>query len=250
MEIKNPGFIITSVSAANARNCPGTVALPSAVSEKSKEEDWPLIKRALSAARFESHRINAAEDDERVFRRYQWNAAISERFYVPLQTLEVVLRNRFDEAISAKSKDPDWLTKVPGWLQENGRNDVLKAHAFLAERKRPLTQARVVQEMSFGFWTSLLNGKYETLFHAIGAQVFPGMPRTIRTRANASVRFESIRLLRNRIFHFRRIWNRPDLERDFNSILEAIEWVNPDARRLLLPSDTALAFQRVLSMRV
>lgn len=112
-----------------------------------------------------------------------------------------------------------------------------------------MTQPRVVQEMSFGFWTSLLNGRYEPLFHAIGAQVFPGMPRRERTRGHASHRFEAIRGLRNRIFHFRRIWNRPDLQCDFDQLTEAISWVNPDARRLLLPEGADNKFAAVLALR-
>ena len=137
-------------------------------SDKSKGHDFALIKKALSGERFESHRNDLKESDELVFARYQWNAGICENYYGPLRILEVVLRNGFNEAISAKGKDPDWLTVVPGWLQPNGKHDVQKAHEFLKERGRPITQARVVQEMSFGFWTSLLNSKYETLFHGIG----------------------------------------------------------------------------------
>lgn len=234
---------------SGARNGPGTVQPILPDEGISKANDFALIKKALSPERFESHRRTAGESDEVIFQRYQWNAEVCEHFYAPLRILEVVLRNSFNESISSKANDVNWLTAIPQWLQPNGREDVVKAHDFLKERNKPITQARVVQEMSFGFWTSLLNSKYETLFHAIGAKVFPTMPKPIRTRANASVRFESIRDLRNRIFHFRRIWNRPNLENDFHQILEAIEWVNPDARRLLLPAEALADFRDVYSRR-
>ncbi len=237
------------MNATDARNGPGAVSTQSILSVQSKAQDLELIKKALSRERFESHRKDANEPDEKVFERYQWNAVICEHFYSPLRILEVVLRNSFDEAISAKSGDRNWLTKVPSTLNEKQQAAVREAHAFLADRQRTITQARVVQEMSFGFWTSLLNGRYEQLFHAIGAQVFLGMPRSQRTRGNASHRFESIRTLRNRIFHFRRIWNRPDLQRDYDQILEAIDWVNPDARRLLLPEGSENKFSAVLALR-
>jgi hypothetical protein len=208
-----------------------------------------LIKAALSAERFDSHRLASDETDERVFLRYQWNAEVSECYYAPLRVLEVVLRNRFDLGVAANFRNPDWLLAVPGWLGETGQQDVRKAHAYLAERGREVTQARMVQEMSFGFWTSLLNGRYESLFHALGARVFPGLPRAMRTRANASRRFESIRLLRNRIFHFRRIWNRPDLAGDFDRIVEAIHWVDPRAGNLLLPVDARNRLHELLQRR-
>lgn len=199
--------------------------------------------------RFESHRQNPNDSDEIVFARYQWNAVVCEHFYGPLRILEVTLRNSFDQAIAIRVQDGNWLTKIPGWLRESEQRDIREAHEFLNKRNRTITHARVVQEMSFGFWTSLLNGRYEPLFHAIGAQVFPGMPRSQRTRGNASHRFETIRTLRNRLFHFRRIWNRPDLKADYNHILEAIDWVNPDSRRLLLPEGAENEFAAALAKR-
>ena len=233
----------------DARNCPGTVPQRFPSCAESKAEDFSLLKKILSIDRFESYRANANDSDELIFERYQWNASICECFYVPLRILEVVLRNSFNEAIAAQSRDVNWLTKSPSWLQPHSRDSVVEAHQFLAKRRRPLTQARVVQEMSFGFWTSLLNSRHETLFHRIGAQVFPGLPKRQRTRAQASAKFEEIRALRNRIFHFRRIWNRPDLNQDFEGIVEAMNWVNCETERLLLPPDARRRFQAVLINR-
>lgn len=237
------------MSTTNARNGPGTVPSPSVNWSESKENDFASIKQALSVERFESYRRQPNEPDEVVFARYQWNAVICGHFYGTLRILEVTLRNSFDRAIATKTGDANWLTKVPAWLRESEQEDVRKAHSFLVARKRNITQSRVVQEMSFGFWTSMLNGRYEPLFHSIGAAVFPGMPRSQRTRGNASQRFESIRTLRNRIFHFRRIWNRPDIQADYDQILEAIGWVNPQARRLFLPDGSEAQFANALAQR-
>jgi hypothetical protein len=222
----------------------------SPVASQNQADDLALVKSAISLDRFESHRASSSDSDETVFRRYRWNAMICEHFYAPLRILEVVTRNSFDAAISSKLGNPHWLTSVPQWLQPNGRDDVKYSLDTLAERSRPITQGRMVQEMSFGFWVSLLNSKYETLYHGIGARVFPGMPPgPKRTRAEALKRFENIRILRNRIFHCRRIWNRLNLEQDYNQILEAIEWVNTDARRLLLPSDAVSKFLTAMASR-
>ena len=214
---------------------------------KSKE-DYALIRKALSGARFESHRNLAGDSDDLIFVRYQWHAALCEHFYTPLQILEVALRNSFNDAMMPIF-GTDWLTATPQWLRKNERDDVSKSYQFLQERSRPITQDRMVQEMSFGFWVSLLNSEYETLFHKLGSRVFPGLPKSSRTRSVVSNRFNMIRQLRNRIFHFRRIWNRPDLEKDYDQILEAIEWVNMDARRLLLPGDSVTKFLQVLGTK-
>lgn len=79
--------------------------------------------------------------------------------------------------------------------------------------------------------------------------MFPGLPRSQRTRGNASQRFENIRTLRNRIFHFRRIWNRPNLQDDYDQVLEAVAWVNPDARRLFIPNGAEARFSETLAKR-
>ncbi|MEO6005263.1 MAG: hypothetical protein ABIZ04_09725 [Opitutus sp.] len=236
------------MSTTNARNGPGTVAQESPNQTKSKT-DFALIRKALSSERFESHRKEANETDERVFDRYQWNALICEQFYGPLRTLEVTLRNSLDSGIGVKTGDGNWLTKVPGWLREKEQDDVSAAHDFLSSRGRTITQARMVQEMSFGFWTSFFNSRNEPLFHSIATHVFPGLSKQQRTRGNVSQRFESIRSLRNRIFHFRRIWNRPNLQRDYDEIVEAVGWVNADACRLLLAPDSSAKFAGALAAR-
>jgi hypothetical protein len=136
---------------------------------------------------------------------------------------------------------------IPGWLQPYAIESISDAHESLKKSTRTITNDLVVQELSFGFWTSLLNSKYETLFHAVGAKVFPSMRSP--QRKTASVRFENIRTIRNRIFHFRRIWNRPNLPRDMAEILEAIDWINADARRLLLGDDSMGEFEIILARR-
>ncbi len=234
------------MSTTNARNGPGTVAQPSSPVDKCKDEDYALIKRALSPARFESHRASNFDSDEKIAARYLWNGELAESFYRPLQILEIVYRNAMDSAI--REKDKNWLMVSPGWFQPYATDSLDEARASLKERStRPLTHDRIVQELSFGFWTSLLNSKYETLFHGIGEKVFPALPS--RTRKVASVRFENIRSLRNRIFHFRRIWNRPNLKKDYTEILETIDWINSNARRLLLATNSEANFDALLTRR-
>jgi hypothetical protein len=217
---------------------------------KSKEEDFVLIKKALSQARFESYRETADEADEVLFARYQWNAEVSECFYATLTVLEVLMRNRLSEAIAVNFRNPNWLTSAAAWLGDEQKNDVEEGIRYLAKRGHPITQDRMVQEMSFGFWTSLLSRHYEVLiFRNIAAGAFPGMTRAMRTRDNVSRRIESIRKLRNRIFHFRRIWNRLDLLAEFDGILEAIDWLNPKAKELLIPAQCRARFVEMLNRK-
>lgn len=79
--------------------------------------------------------------------------------------------------------------------------------------------------MNFGFWTSLLDKRYEQV-PALLKSAFPHMPRRLRTRINLSKRFNEVRKLRNRIFHHEPIWYWP-LPDKHQRIIEAIRWIEP-----------------------
>ena len=57
--------------------------------------------------------------------------------------------------------------------------------------------------------------------------IFPHAPRRSSTRSTIQCRLESIRRLRNRVFHFEPIWRLPDLRQQHLEILEIIGWINP-----------------------
>ena len=59
------------------------------------------------------------------------------------------------------------------------------------------------------------------------------MPSKIRTRRTLSKRFNRIRLLRNRIFHYEPIWHWKDLKNQYEELLEALDWIEPKAAMLL-----------------
>src|ERR1019366_4080134 len=97
---------------------------------------------------------------------------------------------------------------------------------------------RIVSQLTFGFWVSLLNGRYEqVLWPRMLLPAFPNMPRTIRTRKTLSTRFHEIRALRNRVFHHERISHWPNLARCHDDILETLDWINPGLREVLASID-------------
>ena len=97
-------------------------------------------------------------------------------------------RNAVHAEIALVTKTPEWLTNTPSFFYEDERSAILNSKESLLKRKRTLTEPLLVAEMSFGFWTSLLDARYETMWHKIIAGVFPSMPRSIRTRTEAARR--------------------------------------------------------------
>lgn len=62
---------------------------------------------------------------------------------------------------------------------------------------------------------------------------FPHMRSTKRWRLDVYHRYNTLRLLRNRVFHFERIWNNRHLERNHDELLEAISWISPELRNAI-----------------
>ena len=75
-----------------------------------------------------------------------------------------------------------------------------------------MTENFLVSEMKFGFWTSLLNSRYDRLWPKIIGEVFPNMPKTSRTRGDASILMNEVRKLRNAALHHHSIWHWNDLK--------------------------------------
>ncbi len=194
------------------------------------------LLQALSTERLNAYRarLPVTASDSQVFGRYAWNMTLSESLYPSLQLLEITLRNTLHRAASTAYGQATWFD-ITGVLQHNHERDaVSKAKATLAQQHKPLDASRIVAEVNFGFWTSLLDRRYEqTLWPRLLKLAFPHMPRQLRTRANLSKRFHRVRQLRNRVFHHEPIWHWHDLAQQHHDILEAISWIEPAAQELI-----------------
>lgn len=188
------------------------------------------IERTVSAARLSVYRRPTDVGDLDAIARYLWNVALSEALYPALQTLEITLRNSLCDAITSHFIDPLWFDRQPPVLHQSELDKVAAAKRELLREKKPLEAGRIVAELNFGFWTSLLDRRYERiLWPRFLKQVFPAMPRRIRTRHALSQRLNTVRKLRNRVFHHESIITSsiPDLHARHKQILEVIAWISP-----------------------
>ena len=156
-----------------------------------------------------------------------WNILLCECLYPSFQILEVAFRNSVHFEIAQALKIPDWLMTDPGILYEDEISAIQKskASATLKVNRRALTEDILIAEMKFGFWTSLLDSRYETLWHKIIAGVFPHMPKTIRTRREASKLMNAVRRLRNASLHHHSIWHWHDLKDQHDQMRTLIEYI-------------------------
>jgi hypothetical protein len=194
------------------------------------------LRRAISDERIEGYRCSPEETDVDLFARYFWNIALSQALYPQLQTFEVALRNSISLALS-QTITTDWLVS-PSYLRPTERLQVPTAIERIARQGHPVTSGRIIAALSFGFWTSLLDSRYEQLFWPRSLQAaFPHMPRRLRTRRFILHRVDSIRTLRNRVFHYEPIWRFPDLEQRHMDLLAALNWVAPSVCAVMTSAD-------------
>lgn len=180
---------------------------------------------AVSETRFMAFQQGA--DSRTALARYLWNVALCEALYPAFHTLEVGFRNSIHKEFSRVCSCDNWLIERAEILHPRERPSIDSALAKIEQRRRELSEARLIAELSFGFWTSLLDSRYEQIWRQVIAGVFPVMPRRIRTRRNISAMMHPIRKLRNLAFHHHAIWDRDDLERTHQAALDLIGWINP-----------------------
>ncbi len=168
------------------------------------------LRKSLSDKRFSGYLGRGTQLD--AFAKYLWNAHICESLCPCFQLLEVAFRNKLHSQIGSAIGVPNWILAEHRIFYEDERNAMIKAKESLTLARSPTTEDYLVAEMKFGFWTSLLNSKYDKLWPKIIADVLPNMPKASRTRADVSILMNGVRRLRNASLHHHSIWHWADLK--------------------------------------
>ncbi len=204
------------------------------------------LRLPISSDRLERYRPVGGSDLE-MLSTYVWNLALAEALQPCLQTFEVALRNGIHAALS-ESYGERWF-EDQGLLLTREREAARIAQAALRRHNKPINPGRVVAELRFGFWTSMLSRPYEnTIWHADRQRplriAFPNVPRRYRSRGKIWLRCDAARKLRNRVVHAEPIFDRPGLDAEHGEILESLGWISPPLRDLVLVSDRFLTIYR------
>lgn len=212
------------------------------------------LKLAFSIERLNSYlfhvKCNNNKNDALI--AYSWNIELSQSLYPALQILEIALRNSLHKAISSIYKTESWFEL--SFLYEREKQDVLKAKEKLKKDKKPIESCRLIAELSFGFWTSLFDVRYEhnqILWPKLFKFIFTFLPKGQRTRPFLSRELNRIRFLRNRIFHYEPIWHWRDLPDQHNSIIHLINGLSHPASNYfnILDRFTEIYFSGKLQIR-
>ncbi len=193
-----------------------------------------LLERVLSKPRLDKYRTSPSDTPRVVMGRYLWNLALCRGLYSGLQYLEVAFRNRLHDALTAHFGVATWFD-MP-WVLPRELQKVTNAKAELQKRQSLLEPDRIIAELSFGFWTSLLSSAYDQIIwnqQSVIRQSLPHMPNHLRTRRRISDRMHQLRLLRNRVFHYEPIWHWRNLPQQQAELRQTLQWFEPALLGLL-----------------
>lgn len=187
------------------------------------------IKRLISKDRIQPYLHCHKNNFDLAIEHYKANIRVSESFYPLISVLEVGLRNNINSALTKKYKTESWFEnsmfiKEASSFQIDRISDARKS---ILIAKKEVTPGRIVSGLSLGFWTSLLDSRFERIFWKELRLAFPNCPKHLRQRKNMSAKFNGIRKFRNRLFHHEAIsWNFKVLENYKEEIFDGISWLD------------------------
>lgn len=207
------------------------------------------LRRGLSPDRLASYRPTGG-DDLAMAANYFWNTALCQTLYPSLSALEVSMRNGIHGALSAHFATTAWYD-IPQLLLPRESAQISDAKRKIRRSGKPIAPPRVVAALSLGFWTSILDTGYGARIWiaknpaVLVRQAFPYAPLHMQVRSRAHDRFNTIRFLRNRVFHYEPIWkgvslpdgrtaSLADLHAD---IVDSIGWVDPTLQASVVAFD-------------
>lgn len=162
---------------------------------------------------------------------YLWNVELCEAFYYSLNAVEISLRNGLHRSLTQHFGVPHWYDGH-GVMEPYQKNEIDRVKARIQERGDPITPDRVVSELVFGFWVTILSRNYDArLWSANNAvplkNAFIQIPRSMRQRQKIHQRYNSIRELRNRVMHHEPLYDDPILGQRHGEVYQALHWLNP-----------------------
>jgi len=148
---------------------------------------------------------------------------LSEAFYVPLQVLEICLRNKIDAAMTQTYGSSWLLDSAAAPLTDFSRRLVNEAIKNVSCDAR---HGKIVAEIKFAFWVGLLAKGYDqTIWRTACYKAFSSAKG--KKRGEVHGRLNAIRRFRNRIAHHEPIFQK-DIATIHAEIIEATSWMCTD----------------------
>jgi hypothetical protein len=182
------------------------------------------LEAALSLERFGRYVAWSGGDRMAALTLYTLNSRLSEALYIPLQGLELALRNRI-HTVMATGHGERWFEDKGVLKAPHQHEQVQTAITELGKDGKEPSPGRVVAALTFSFWTAMVSPVYEDLWRASLNTIAAGPDGRRLSRKQLSRPLTPIRLLRNRVAHHEPIlhW---DLRKHHRAMLEVTGWLS------------------------
>lgn len=198
-------------------------------------EQLAALFRALSKERIGTYLVAAGHDEARAMRLYIWNAKLGESFHIPIQAVEVALRNSVNGALVRQLGAEWWKGEPFQVLADHDRQtDIETVRRRIRNRKLPESIGQIVAGLSFGFWVGMLQPRYNPeLWSKQLRDAFPNLPEN-RSRKSVATAVGQIAYLRNRISHHEPLIKRSATE-DYKLLMDTLGWLCPHKLEWIRP---------------
>jgi hypothetical protein len=175
---------------------------------------------------------------------YQWNAQLGEAFHLPIQAVEVALRNRINAAFIVRFgalwwQDPVFLSVA----DRRHREQIEEVKSRISKRGQMIITGQVVAGLSFGFWVSMLDARYNPSVWSQGLLAgFPHLPQG-KTRNELQLVVRQIAKFRNRIWHHEPIF-KANITQEYARCMRMLEWLCPHKLRWIRPQCRVMSVVR------
>lgn len=170
------------------------------------------------------------DNEARAILHYKENLKLAESFYISLSVFEVTLRNSISRQLEHMTGRKDWYAIFPTTPALTSLNpDITQARRHIVNRGEHIDPDKIIAELTFGFWVTLLNSEYERVLWKHLRLAFPYMPKQDRKRKNVSAPCNALRKLRNRVFHHEPIcWDIRYVTQLHDQLVEVLGYINKD----------------------
>ena len=186
------------------------------------------IDRWITAPRFRAFLEEVDDDLPQAVALYDWNTCVSAVFFEVISYTEILLRNAIDAQFLPVQHDQpaeeSWLCDR-GILTPKSLERVSDAILNIERMKKEPTRARVVANLSFGFWRALLDRHYNSLWIEHLHRAFPNGTGNRKEVARLMSRLNPFR---NRLAHHEPIINAAIADRH-DDLIEMARLIDADA---------------------
>lgn len=212
-------------------------------------EQFLAVEKVLQSQRLARYSIIAGTTDKAaLFKFYMWNCALCEAFYLPLQIAEIATRNAIHNALVFWLGEKWFENSTFLALLDKRFRDELSACIVResAQHAAAMTCHHVCSDLTFGFWGHLTTKRFDRIIWKRGIRHnFPQAPASPKARDELHDLIESVRRWRNRIAHYKAIFDKSPSKKLQDTLL-LIRWVCNDTADWVT---SASAVQEVINAR-